>query len=75
MSQTTQVRVAAGLNLTAACAGAVFFALDAFKLARTRPSGGLLFKEMAFLVLFGVGALVFWGRYRYFSGMGRDGSK
>jgi hypothetical protein len=71
MSQTTQLRVTAGLNLIAACAGVVFFALYGFKLVTTRPSGALLFKELAFLVFFGIGAWAFWGRYRHFSGMGR----
>ena len=75
MAQATQVRVAAGLNLIAACAGVVFFAFYGFKLVTTRPSGGQLFKELAFLVFFGLGAYVFWGRYRYFSGLGRGGAK
>jgi hypothetical protein len=75
MAQGMQVRVAAGLNLIAACAGLVFFALYGFRLVTTRPSGALLFKDLAFLVFFGIGAWVFWGRYRHFSGLGRGGAK
>jgi hypothetical protein len=67
MSQPVQLRVAVGLNLIAACVGAVFFALDLFRLFTRHPSGGQLFRDLAFLVFFGLGAYVFWGRYRSFS--------
>jgi hypothetical protein len=67
MSQSVQLRVAAGLNLIAACVGAVFFVLDLFRLVTRHPSGSLLFRDLAFLVFFGLGAYVFWGRYRTLS--------
>lgn len=70
-----QVRIAVGLNLLAACAGVVFFALTAYRLIVVHNLGSLQSPGIGFLFLFGCGAYFFWGRYRYYSGMGRGGGK
>ncbi|MGD0796570.1 MAG: hypothetical protein ABR910_02495 [Acidobacteriaceae bacterium] len=71
MAQMTQLRVAAGLNLAAACAGAVFFALNLYRLIAIHDVGSRRSPQIGFLFLYGCGAYFFWGRYRYYAGMGR----
>jgi hypothetical protein len=63
-----QVRLAAGLNLLAACAGVVFFALTAYRLAMGRVHGAMW---IVWLVVYAGAAWFFWGQYRHYSGMGR----
>jgi hypothetical protein len=73
MAQTMQVRVAAGLNLVASCAGVVFFALNLYRLILGHQVGGRKGMLFVWLAVYGFGAYFFWGRYRYFAGMGRSG--
>jgi hypothetical protein len=64
MSQQTQLRVAASLNLAASCAGVVFFVFNLYRLIAIHQIGSRRSSQIAFLFLYGCGAYFFWGRYR-----------
>jgi hypothetical protein len=65
----TQLRVTAGLNLLASCAGVVFFALNLYRLFAPHQTGSHRALLVVLLFVYAYAAWFFWGRYRYFTGL------